>query len=71
MRSLLFPFSHAISVYIGLPLLLLRQVILQRYYYDVTIKTFRFVYVHLTASNKGELPNRNAAYVIIALEILF
>ena len=31
-------------------------------------KTFCFVYVHLTASNKGELSNQNAAYKIIALE---
>ena len=36
-----------------------RNVILQRCYYDVTIKTFRFVNAHLTASNKGELANQN------------
>ena len=29
---------------------------------------FRFVKAYLTASNKGELANQNAAYKIIALE---
>ena len=38
-----------------------------RYHYDVTIYTFCFVNSHLTASNKGELDNQNAAYKIIAL----
>ena len=57
--------------FIGLRLILLRNVILQRYYYDATLTTFLFVHVHLTASNKGELTNQNAAYWIIALEFLF
>ena len=35
------------------------------------MKIFRFVTTHLTASNKGELPNQNAAYKIIALELCF
>ena len=35
----------------------LRNVILQRCYYEVTIKTFRLT--------KGELANENAAYKII------
>ena len=41
---------------IGLRPILLRKVILQRYY-DVTIKTIRFFNAHLTASNKGKLAN--------------
>ena len=49
--------------------ILLRNVILQRYYNAVTMKkTFRFVNAHLTVSNKGELANQNAVYRIIALE---
>ena len=32
--------------------------------------TFCFVTAHLTASNKGELANQNAAYKIIALEFI-
>ena len=44
------------------------NVILQRNYYDVTIKTFRFVNAHLTDAKKDELSNQNAAYKIIALE---
>ena len=40
---------------IGLRLILLRNVILQRY--DVTIKTIRFFNANLTASNKGKLAN--------------
>ena len=35
------------------------------------INTIRFVHGHLTAPNKGELTNQNAAYWIIALEFLF
>ena len=35
---------------------LLRNVILQRYYYDVTAKT--------TASNKGELANQRFAFLL-------
>ena len=56
--------SNAISVFglIDLRLILFRNVILQRYYYEVTIKTFRFVNAHLAASNKIELANQNAAY---------
>ena len=38
------------------------------YYYDVTMKTFRFVTAHLTASNKAKLANQNAAYKITSLE---
>ena len=53
---------------IGLHFVLLRNVILQRYYYDVTVKTFRFGNARMTAWNKGELANQNAAYKIIALE---
>ena len=53
---------------IDLCLILLRYIILQRYYYDVTIKTIHFVYTHVTATNKGELAYENAAYEIIALE---
>ena len=45
-------------------LILSRNVILQRYHYDVTIKAF--VNVHLTASNKSELANQTATYKIIA-----
>ena len=41
---------------------------LQRYYYDVTIKIINFVNAHVTAPNKGELAYENAAYKIIALE---
>ena len=52
---------------IGLRLILLRNVILQRYYYDITIRSFRFVNVHLIASNKGESANQKAAYKIIVL----
>ena len=37
-------------------------------FYDVAIKTFRFVNTHLTASNKNESANQNAV-IIIALEI--
>ena len=37
---------------IGLRLILLRNVTLQRYYYHLTIKTFRFVNAHLTASKQ-------------------
>ena len=52
-------YSHSngisITVCIGLPFLLLRNVILQRNFYDVTIQTFRFVNVHVIASNKDEL----------------
>ena len=39
-------------------------------FYDVAIKTFRFVNTHLTASNKNESANQNAV-IIIALEIGF
>ena len=53
----------------GLRFILLRNVILQSCYYDVTIKTFRFVNEYLTASNKGELANQNTAYKINALEL--
>ena len=56
-----FLYAVYLDWYIDLCLILLRNVILQRYYYDVTIKT-------LTASNKGELANQNTAYKIIALE---
>ena len=55
----------------GLHLILLNNVILQRYYCNITIKTFYFVTAHLTASNKGELANQNAAYKIIALEFIW
>ena len=54
---------------IGLRLTLLWNVILQRYFYHVTIKKICFFNAHLTASNKGESANQNAAYKIIALEI--
>ena len=40
--------------------ILLRNVILQHYYYDVTVKT------HLTASNKDELANQSAVYKTFA-----
>ena len=54
--------------YIGLRLILVRNLISQRYYinYDLTIKTF--VDAHLPDTKKGELTNQNAAYKIIALE---
>ena len=50
------------------PLVLFGNVILQHFYYNVTIKLFRFVNALLTASNKGELANLNAAYKAIALK---
>ena len=42
----------------------------EKRHYDVTLKTFRFINSHLTASNKGESANQNAAYKIIALKLL-
>ena len=56
---------------IGLRLILLRNVILQRYYYDITIRSFSFVNVHLIASNKGESANQKAAYKIIVFELTY
>ena len=41
-----------------------RNVIFQRCYYDFTINNL----FRLLASNKGKLPNQNAAYKVIALE---
>ena len=55
-------------MYRPIHLILLRNLILQRYHNDVTIKTFRFDNAHLTAPNKGKIANQNAAYKIIALE---
>ena len=65
--------SNAISVFgcIGLCLILLRNIILQSYYYDVTIKTIRLVNASLTAANKDKLANQNAAYNAFALEYVF
>ena len=48
---------------------LLRNVISQHYYYEVTIKTFHVVNANLTVSNKGESGKQNAAYKLIALEL--
>ena len=42
----------------------------EKRHYDVTLKKFRFINSHLTASNKGESANQNAAYKIIALKLL-
>ena len=65
--SILMQFLY-LDWFIGRRLILLRNVILHRYYYDITVKTFHFVNAHLTASNKGELTNQNAAYKTIALK---
>ena len=48
---------------------MLRNIILQRYH-DITVKTFRFINAYLTAWNKGELANQNAAYKIINKPIM-
>lgn len=50
--------------------MLLSNDILQRYFYDVAINTFRFVNAQLTASNKDELhlANQNIVYKIIAIK---
>ena len=53
---------------IDLSLILLRNVILQCCFSDVTIKIFCFVNAHFTASYIGELANQITAYKIIVLE---
>ena len=55
----------------GIHFILLWSVILQRYHYDIIIKTFCFVKAHITASSKGELANQSVAYKIIVLEVFF
>ena len=51
------------------------SLILQHLYYDVTMKTYRFVNAHLTALDKGEYSLQNSIalefYLIFAIKAVY